>query len=72
MTVPQPVTDERLDSAPLTLAEGLFAGRVVLVSGGGSGIGKAAAWSFGRAVGAGRGRLRRTRLAAAGQSRRYP
>lgn len=48
MTAIQPVADERLDTAPLTLAEGLFAGRTVLVSGGGSGIGKASAWMFAR------------------------
>src|ERR1700757_1281330 len=48
MTLPQQVADGRLDAAPLVLPAGLFAGRTVVVSGGGSGIGKATAWLFGR------------------------
>ena len=43
-----PVSEARLDDAPMTLAEGLFRNRVVLVSGGGSGIGKATAWLMAR------------------------
>jgi citronellol/citronellal dehydrogenase len=42
------VEDERLDAAPLVLAQDLFAGKTVMVSGAGSGIGKATAWLFGR------------------------
>ncbi|WP_439620164.1 SDR family oxidoreductase [Hyphomonas sp.] len=38
------LSDHALDSAPIHLAEGLFSGRTILVTGAGSGIGKAAAW----------------------------
>ncbi|MDF7774836.1 SDR family oxidoreductase [Sphingomonas sp. AOB5] len=42
------VADERLAALPLCLAAELFAGKSVIVSGGGSGIGKAIAWTFAR------------------------
>ena len=42
------VDDLRLDDAPLALASGLLDGRTAIVSGGGSGIGKAAAWVLAR------------------------
>lgn len=42
------VADARLASVPLALAADLFAGRAAIVSGGGSGIGKAIAWTMGR------------------------
>ncbi len=42
------VDDGRLDEAPLTFAPGLFQGRTAIVSGGGSGIGKATAWVLAR------------------------
>ena len=42
------VDDLRLDDAPLALAPGLFEGRAAIVSGGGSGIGKATAWALAR------------------------
>ena len=42
------VSDERLAVAPLYLAERLFDGKAVIVSGGGSGIGKAIAWTYAR------------------------
>ncbi len=41
-------TDEELATLPLAFAEGLFAGKVVLVSGAGSGIGRATAHAFAR------------------------
>jgi citronellol/citronellal dehydrogenase len=41
-------SDARLANAPLALAADLFLGRAVLVSGGGTGIGKSVAWAFGR------------------------
>lgn len=40
--------DHELDAAPLHLAKGLFSGRTVLVTGAGSGIGKATAWLLAR------------------------
>lgn len=42
------VDDARLDLAPLTFSSGLFHGRAAIVSGGGSGIGKATAWVLAR------------------------
>ncbi|MDD3674767.1 SDR family oxidoreductase [Thauera propionica] len=42
------VDDLRLDDAPLALASGLLDGRTAIVSGGGSGIGKATAWVLAR------------------------
>lgn len=42
------VNDLRLDDAPLALAPGLLNGRTAIVSGGGSGIGKATAWALAR------------------------
>jgi citronellol/citronellal dehydrogenase len=42
------VDDLRLDDAPLALATDLFDGRTAIVSGGGSGIGKAVAWALAR------------------------
>jgi citronellol/citronellal dehydrogenase len=48
MTAAPGIADARLDTAALSLAVGLFRSRTVLVSGGGSGIGKAIAWMFGR------------------------
>ena len=48
MNAPQPpagiLSDAELASQPSTLAAGLFKGRTVLVSGAGSGIGRATAW----------------------------
>src|SRR3546814_10280362 len=43
-----PVGEARLDDGPMTLAADLFRGRTALVSGGGSGIGKATAWMMAR------------------------
>jgi citronellol/citronellal dehydrogenase len=48
MTAAPGIADARLETAALSLAVGLFRSRTVLVSGGGSGIGKAIAWMFGR------------------------
>lgn len=48
MDAPALVDDVRLAGAKLVLADGLFDGQAVLVSGGGSGIGKAIAWTFAR------------------------
>lgn len=42
------VDDLRLDDVPLALASGLLDGRTAIVSGGGSGIGKAIAWVLAR------------------------
>ncbi len=42
------LSDAELATRPLSLAAGLFAGRQVLVSGGGSGIGRATAWAAAR------------------------
>lgn len=42
------VDHDRLDDAPLALASGLLDGRTAIVSGGGSGIGKATAWALAR------------------------
>lgn len=42
------LNDERLATARLALADGIFSGMVAIVSGGGSGIGKAAAWALAR------------------------
>jgi citronellol/citronellal dehydrogenase len=42
------LTHEKLTAIPLTFREDLFAGQVVLVSGAGSGLGKAAAYLFAR------------------------
>lgn len=42
------VDDVRLAAAPMCLAADLFRGKAVIVSGGGSGIGKAMAWTFAR------------------------
>ena len=39
---------DELASQPLPFAPGLFAGQVVLVSGGGTGLGRAMAYRFGR------------------------
>lgn len=49
-TVPGPYgfTDAELAAHPTVYRDDLFAGRSVLVSGGGSGLGKATAWLFGR------------------------
>lgn len=41
-------TDEELDKHPTVYRSDLFTGRTVAVSGGGSGLGKAVAWLFGR------------------------
>jgi citronellol/citronellal dehydrogenase len=42
------LTEEQLDSLPTAYRQDLFAGKVVLVSGAGSGIGKATAWLYAR------------------------
>src|SRR5450631_1319309 len=48
MNSPQPpagiLSDEDLATQPSTLAAGLFKGRTVVISGAGSGIGRATAW----------------------------
>jgi citronellol/citronellal dehydrogenase len=76
MTMPLVVSDERLDGAALTLAAGLFSGRTVLVSGSGSGIGKAIAWMFGRlgasVVLCGRSAERLTAVEGAMRARGWP
>ncbi|HUA88784.1 MAG TPA: SDR family NAD(P)-dependent oxidoreductase, partial [Steroidobacteraceae bacterium] len=41
---PPQLSDAELAAQPLTLAPGLLAGRTVVISGGGSGIGRATAW----------------------------
>jgi len=41
-------TDDELATMPLTFRDGLFAGEVALVSGGGRGLGKAIAWQLAR------------------------
>jgi citronellol/citronellal dehydrogenase len=76
MILASQIADARLDTAPLTLAPGLFRGRTVLVSGGGSGIGKSIAWMFGR-LGAsvalcGRSPDRLTLVEAAMRARSWP
>src|SRR3972149_6507807 len=58
-------TDEELETVPTVFRDGLFAGQVVLVSGGAGGIGRAACCLFGRlgasivACGGDGGQLRR-------------
>ncbi len=48
MTAPALRTDEDLATMPMALRDGLFAGQTVLISGAGTGIGKAAAYWFAR------------------------
>jgi citronellol/citronellal dehydrogenase len=48
MTAPVLRTDEDLSTIPIALRENLFAGQTVLISGAGTGIGKAAAYWFAR------------------------